>query len=85
MEGDAAVPIGEIRVFHCISAQSFHSGVKLRIYARHPEVGMAIPHRLGGLLGPSDRAARYFGDVIFLAMMDGISGFFVKFKMDTRH
>ena len=79
------MPIDEFRDFRHITAQSFLSGIKIHLYPRRPEVGMAIPHRLGGLLGPSDRAARYFGDVIFLAMMDGISGFFVKFKMDTRH
>ena len=32
---------------------------------------MTIPHCLGGLLGTSDRAARYFGDVIALSRPDG--------------
>lgn len=64
MEVDDTVPLGEFRDFHLITAQSFLSGIKLHLYPRRPEVGMTIPHRLGGLLGPSDRAARYFGDVL---------------------
>ena len=79
MEDDATVPIGESRGFHCISAPSFLSGIKLHIYARHPEVGMAIPRHLGGLLGPSARAARWL--LWRCHLLSGISGFFDGFLM----
>lgn len=61
-EVDDRMSIGEFRDFHQINAQSFLSGIIMRLYPRRPGVGMTIPHCLGGLLGTSDRAARYFGD-----------------------